>query len=386
MSEDRRRAAGAAPAPRVVFLLLAAGLLAACATVPRSGPLTADMTAADAEGLEGLVAPLTADIAARAARPQPPRFTPAMRAAAPIDPVRLGRGDVIDVAIWESQDSALFNGGGGPAMLEGVTVDEGGRVYVPFVGPVPAAGATPAELRQRISRALEPLTLSPQVDVRLREARSRLVTVQGATARPGVYPIEAVATRLTPMLALAGGATLPPEQTEVVLRRGDETGSAMLEDLYADPGLDVALRPDDIVLLKAIRERFVALGATGMQTEITFPTRNLSLLRALGAVRGLQDFNADSTGVFVLRREDPALADAILPGAPPAGLPPGPGRPVVYRLFMNQPEALFVAQAFQMRDGDAIFVTNAPLTELRKITSLFSAVLAPVQQGAVIAP
>ncbi|WP_333834449.1 polysaccharide biosynthesis/export family protein [Rubrimonas sp.] len=344
------------------------------------------MTVADTEGLEALVAPLTAEVATRAARPQPPRFTPAMRAAPPIDPVHLGRGDVIDVAIWESQDSALFNGGGGPAMLEGVTLDEGGRVYVPFVGPVQAAGATPAVLRARITAALEPLTLSPQVDVRLREARSRLVTVQGVTPRPGVYPIEPVATRLTPMLALAGGSTLPPEQTEVLLRRGGEIGSAMLEDLYADPTLDIALAPDDIIVLKAIRERFVVLGATGLQTELTFPTRNLSLLRALGAARGLQDFNADATGVFVLRREDTALADAILPGAAPEGLPPGPGRPVIYRLFMNQPEALFVAQAFQMRDGDAIYVTNAPLTELRKIVSLFTAVLAPVQQSAVIAP
>ena len=45
-----------------------------------------------------------------------------------------------------------------------------------------------------------------------------------------------------------------------------------------------------------------------------------------------------------------------------------------------------VAEAFAMRDGDAIFVTNAPLTEFRKFVQLFTAVLTPVQQGTALAP
>jgi polysaccharide export outer membrane protein len=90
--------------------------------------------------------------------------------------------------------------------------------------------------------------------------------------------------------------------------------------------------------------------------------------------------------VFVFRREDRAVADRLLPGAEPSDLPAGLGRPVVYRLDMSRPEALFVAQDFEMRDGDAIFVTNAPLTELRKFVQLFTATLAPVQQTTNLAP
>ena len=373
-------------APRALVLGIAVLALASCAALPRSGPLTADMTAEDEADIEGLVAPLTAEAAALAANPERRNFPPAFFAASEVDPTRLGVDDVLDIAIWETDESGLFGGSEGAALLSGVAIDGEGRIFVPFVGQVRAAGLTPAALRERIRAALEPLTLSPQVDVRLREARSRTLTVQGAVARPGPYSIERAATRLTPMLALAGGATLPPEQAEVVLRRGDESGSVMLEDLYADPTLDIPVAPHDIVIMNAIRERFVVLGATRVQGEITFPTRDLNLLRALGAARGLIDFDADPSGVFVFRWESPQVADALLAGAQPPGLPPGPGRPIVYRLDMKQPGAFFIAQTFEMRDGDAIFVTNAPLTELRKFLQLFTSVLTPVQQGVAITP
>jgi polysaccharide export outer membrane protein len=366
--------------------VLAALALAGCEALPRSGPMTAAMTAEAEDGLEGLVLPLTAEIAQAVARPAPAGVPPAFRSAAPVDPTRLGVDDILDITVWESQETGLFARGGQAGTIQGVSIDPSGRIFVPFVGPVAASGRTVAELRERLRTALEPLTLSPQVDVRLREPHSRALTVQGSVARPWRYVIDRSASRLTPMLALAGGATLPPEQAEVVVRRGGEAAAVMLEDLYADPSLDVALRPGDIVLLNAIRERFVVLGATRVQGEITFPTRRLSLLRAIGAARGLIDFDADPTGVFVFRREDRALADRLLPGIEPPGLPVGAGRPVVYRLDLSQPGALFVAETFDMRDGDAIFVTNAPLTELRKFLQLFTAVITPVQQGSALAP
>ena len=369
------------PAVRAATVLLLAVLLGACSALPRAGPRTVDMTAPAADGLEGLVTALTAEVAALTQQPEPRGFPPAFFTAPEVDPTRIGVDDVVDLAIWETSEEGLLSQGGGAARLEGIVVDDAGRIFVPYVGTVQAAGTTPAQLREHIRRALAPLTLEPQVDVRLREPRSRAVTVQGAVARPGAYTIERTTRRLTPMLAIAGGATLPPEQTEVVVRRGRDSGAIMLEDLYRDPDIDIPLAPQDIVVLNAIRERFVVLGATRVQGELTFPTRRLNLLRAIGAARGLIDFDADPTGVFVVRWEDPAIADQLLPGAQPGGLPPGPGRPIVYRLDLSAPQGLFVAQAFDVRDGDGIFVTNAPLTELRKFLQLFMAVLTPVQQG-----
>ncbi len=47
---------------------------------------------------------------------------------------------------------------------------------------------------------------------------------------------------------------------------------------------------------------------------------------------------------------------------------------------MTDPAALFAARNFRMRNGDTIVVTNAPLTEVRKIAGIFSSVTAPANQ------
>jgi len=251
-------------------------------------------------------------------------------------------------------------------------------VFVPFAGRQRAAGRTAAQLREATRRSLEKLTISPQVEVRLNEARSRFVTVQGAIAAPGVYPIEASTARLAAMIARAGGASSPAERTEIAISRDGVVGRQILSGVLNEPESDIALRSGDRIVLKPISDRFVALGATGVQADIPFSTRSFNLLSAIGAARGLRDFDADPSGVFVMRYEDPALADALLPGAPPPGAVTEAGRATIYRLDMSGPEAFFIARRFAMRDGDALFVSNAPLTELRKITQLFNAVLTPV--------
>ena len=372
MQTRRRFLRGAAAFP------LAQAGLAGCAALPRSGPLTAAMQGSDdPEALEGLVAPLTRDALAAIPAPAPPAFSPAFRSAAPIDPTRLGVDDVIDITVWETEGAGLFNPDGGPTVIT-VTVDPDGTVYLPFAGRQTAAGATIAILRDRIRAALEGLTLSPQVDVRLRAPRSRFVAIQGEVANPGLFPIERPTLRLSAMLAQAGGAANQPERIEIGILRDGRIERQLLSDLLEDPVLDVALRPGDRITLSAIRERFIVLGAASAQAELPFPTRPLDLLSALGVARGLRDFDADPSGVFVFRYEDPAVADALLPGPRPAGLPGGPGRPIVYRVDLSEPGGLFLARGFQMRDRDAVFVTNAPLTELRKFLQLFNSVVAPI--------
>jgi len=365
----------------------AAATVAGCASGPRSGPLASNFASEGGEdgAVNGLVAPLTAAAAAAAATAPGPGFSGPLRLARPIDVERIGVGDHLDITVWEPSDAPLLGGGGGFAQLADIEVGSDGAIRTPYAGVVKAAGATTSEVAARLRRAFSAVAVTPEVNVSLRDPRSRLITVQGVVARPGVYPIERATARLLPMLAVAGGATIPPEQVEVSLRRDGAAHAETLSDLYADPGLDVALRPGDAIVLSAVRKRFIALGASTLQTEVAFPTRDLDLLRALAAVRGLRDFDANPSVVFVLRYERPKIADALLAGPRPPALPDGPMRPIAYQLDMTSPAALFVAQRFAMRDGDAILATNAPLSELRKFIQIFSSVLTPVQQTSVIA-
>lgn len=373
---------------RLLLALAVAGGAAACSALPRSGPLATQIDPPSENGeLDGLVVGLTAEIAALASLPPPPGFPAAFLEAGPIDADALGVGDVVEITIWEGPDGGLFSGGaGGAVTLPPLQVEEGGAVVVPFAGAIPAAGRSLADLRRGVRGALAPLTLAPEVSVRLLEPMSRRLTIQGAVGAPGVLTIEPGLARLTPALAQVGGVTGSPDQIEVVVRRGSQSGSERLSRIYADPARDIALRPRDVVVLRPSVARFSVLGATSRQTELPFPSDPLDLLAALGAAQGLRDLDADPSAVFLFRRERPEIADAVLPGPRPEGLPEGPGRPIVYRLDLSTPEAFFTARSFTMRDGDAIFVSNAPLSELRKFLQLFTAVLTPVQQSSTIAP
>lgn len=354
--------------------------------LPRSGPLASQIDPDEEPGVrEGLVVSLDADVISRLEQPAVRGFTGSLLAADAIDPTRLGVGDRLDVLVWEPNEAAIFGGGEGAGRLPAVEVASDGTIYVPFAGNIRAAGATRAELRTRIRRALEPYTASPQVDLRLERGVSRTVTLQGAVAQSGPYEIDRTSTRLLEMLAHAGGVTMEPERLEVAIRRDGVTAAEMLEDIYAEPNLNVALRPGDLVLLTPLRQRFLVLGAAGRQAQIPFPTREVNLLQAVAAAGGLDDFTADPMGVFVFRRERREQAETLLAGPEPKGLPPGPGRPVVYRLDLTRPGALFVGERFRVRDGDAIFITNAPFTELRKILQVFNSVLVPVQTTSTLA-
>lgn len=331
-----------------------------------------------ASDLEGLVVRLTPDAAKRAQTQTAVGFTEPLLERPPIDTSRIGVGDRLDITVWESQGAGLFNPEGGATTIMAATVDPQGKVFIPYADRQQAAGMTVSELRDRVRVALEPLTLSPQIDIRLSDPQSRLVAIQGAVAQPGVYPITQATVRLAAMIAQAGGATQPAERLEVALRRGGRIARETLSNVFDDPMLDVALRPRDEIVLTPIRERFIVLGATGVQAELTFPSRPLDLLSAIGAAQGLRDLDADPTGVFVFRFEKPAVANALLEGPPPPGFPDGGGRPIVYRLDLSEPDGFFIARRFVIQDGDAIFVTNAPLTELRKFLQLFNAFVTPV--------
>lgn len=85
-------------------------------------------------------------------------------------------------------------------------VDTGGKLLLPLVGEVQAAGRTPAQLSDDIAAELKKKYMKdPQVLVSVKEAQSQKVTVDGAVTQPGVYPLVGPTT-LMQAVTLAHGA------------------------------------------------------------------------------------------------------------------------------------------------------------------------------------
>ena len=275
-------------------------------------------------------------------------------------------GDTLSLTIFENvrDDPLLGNTGQRVSVLETVQVDGSGFIFIPYAGRIKAAGQTPEGLRGAITRKLDTQTPDPQVTVQRVAGDGSTVSVSGAVTGQGVYPIERPTRTLSAMLARAGGIAIEPAVAKVRVTRGGHTGQIWLEDLYANPSLDIGLRAGDRIVVERDTRAYVALGATGAQNRVPFETQTLSAIEAIAQVGGLNTSIADPTGVFVFRNEPAEIANVVLGRNDLQG-----DQRMVYVLDLTQPTGMFEARDFLIRDGDTVYVTEAPFVQWQKTIS-----------------
>lgn len=277
-------------------------------------------------------------------------------------------GDVLSLQIWENTSDTLL---GGPATtntpVSEIQVDATGSIFVPYAGRLKAAGNTPDQLREIITRKLDAQTPDPQVVVRRLAGDGSSVTIMGGVGSQGVFPIEGATRTLSAMLAKAGGITIEPEVAQIKVTRGSRTGTVWLADLYRNPRSDIALRPGDRIFVEEDTRSFTALGATGAQTRVPFASQKLSAIEAIAQVGGLASASADPTGVFIFREEPDVVANALLGRSDLVG----PQR-FAYVLDLTEPNGMFLGRDFLIRDGDTVYVTEAPFVQWNKTLSVLN--------------
>lgn len=158
----------------------------------------------------------------------PPRSTPspslpsspvvlASPAPAPATAVnqdyRLGSGDAIGVQVYQSPDLTVD-----------ARVSESGVITYPLIGNIQLGGLTISEAEKKIADALRTggFVKVPQVNIVLRQVRGNQIAVLGQVSRPGRFPLETFNTRVSDMLAAAGGAT--PTGDDVLIVTGQRNG------------------------------------------------------------------------------------------------------------------------------------------------------------------
>tara|TARA_B110001454_G_C12718974_1_gene433859 strand:- start:710 stop:1798 length:1089 start_codon:yes stop_codon:yes gene_type:complete len=300
----------------------------------------------------------------------------------------VGKGDVLDIAIWEAPPAALFGAAGGDARLSSSSstargtslpeqmVNSDGRITIPFAGSIPAAGRAPQQIERDIAGRLKGMAHQPQVIIRLVRNATPNVTIVGDVTNSARVPLTAKGERLLDILAAAGGVKQPVGKTTIQITRGEKVASLPLEAVIKDPQQNIRLQPDDVVTALFQPYSFTALGATGTNAEINFEGTGITLVQALGRVGGLQDQRADVKGVFVFRLEEPSALDpAIANGAQTT---PDGKIPVIYRVDMKNPATFFIAQGFPIRNRDVLYVSNAPLADMQKFVNIIASVVYPI--------
>jgi polysaccharide export outer membrane protein len=126
---------------------------------------------------------------------------------------KIGPEDVLDISVWKNDE-----------LSRTVPVRPDGKVSLPLVNDIQAAGLTPSRLRQELTRRLSEYVPSPEVAVIVREVHSAKVSVVGAVRSPGRYEVRSPATVLE-LIALAQGFTDFAARDRIVVLRQNGTPS-----------------------------------------------------------------------------------------------------------------------------------------------------------------
>jgi polysaccharide biosynthesis/export protein len=309
-----------------------------------------------------------------------PRLTQFAEERRPQD-IRLGIGDIVSVTIFEARSGGLFiplEAGVRPGnfvTIPNQAVDVHGNISVPYAGNIRAKGRTPVEIQQAIVDAIQNRALEPQVVVSVVEQRTSLITVlmEGGAKR---LPASATPERVLDVIARAGGTGGPGADMWVVLERNKRRAVAPFAALIYEQPNNVFVHPDDTIYLYREPQTFLAFGALGSQQQIPFGTWRITLAEAVAKAGGLVDGAADPASVFLYRGETRETALELGIDCTPFT---GPLIPVIYNINFRDPAGYFLAANFEMRNKDAIYVSNSVSVEATKAMVYFNTINSTIQ-------
>jgi polysaccharide export outer membrane protein len=157
---------------------------------------------------------------------------------------RIGPNDLLDIEVLN-----LDNG------KRTVRVNAAGYVTMPLIGPVTVVGLTQQQAEGQIATLYGDKYLqNPQVSVFIREFTTERITVDGAIAKPGIYPLVGQMTLLR-VLALAGGFGSIAKRNSVMLFRNGEKGERQVatfdvEKIQSGEAPDPPVRGDDLIVVQ----------------------------------------------------------------------------------------------------------------------------------------
>ena len=139
-----------------------------------------------------------------------------------------------------------------PQMSQSLQIRPDGKITLPLVGDVAAAGKTPAALRDSLTSSLKEFITSPVVTVIVVEAQPQTVSVIGEVNAPGTHPIKGQTTVIE-ALAMAGGFKDFANTKNITIQRSTPTGTTRIKFNYKDAikseSKQMCVEPGDVIIV-----------------------------------------------------------------------------------------------------------------------------------------
>jgi polysaccharide export outer membrane protein len=125
----------------------------------------------------------------------------------------IGNGDVLAISVWKQPD-----------LSRSVPVRSDGKVSLPLIGEIVAAGETPAKLEKELTSKFQPYLAEPEVTVIVEQINSEKFNILGRVAKPGSYLLVNPTTVLD-AIALAGGCKEFAKEKQIYILRRHPDGT-----------------------------------------------------------------------------------------------------------------------------------------------------------------
>jgi polysaccharide export outer membrane protein len=179
--------------------------------------------------------------------PRPQQPVQAARSTATGLPVAadyvIGPDDLLGIVFWRDAD-----------MTQDVTVRPDGMITLPLIRDIKAAGLTPEQLRETITKAAAKFLADPNVTVVVRQINSRNVFITGQVTRPGPFPLSGQ-MNVMHLIVLAGGVTEYANTKKITIMRLENGKTQVFKFNYNDVAQgknveqNIMLRPGDTVVV-----------------------------------------------------------------------------------------------------------------------------------------
>src|SRR5262245_12034116 len=203
---------------------------------------------------------------------------------------RIGRQDLLEIRVFDLDQ-----------LNQTVRVADDGSITLPLLGRLAVAGLSKSELEALVARLLEARYVrDPQVTIFVKEYESKKVAVSGAVKKPDTYEMLGEKTLLE-MISLAGALDRDLGKEIIIFRPQEEGTQRISIDLdklvyAADPTLNVAVLPGDIVYVPAVEKvRIFVTGAVKTPNLYEVPrSEPVTVLKAVTLAGGTTDRAAQS--------------------------------------------------------------------------------------------
>ncbi len=299
---------------------------------------------------------------------------------------RIGSQDVLSIIVWDHPNltNPVIHDGTNiskfvPTNISssiGITVDQNGNIFYPYIGEIKVSGLSIPEVRALITNKLAIYLKNPQINVIVNEFNSQKVAVVGIVVTPRVIPITNTPLTVLNAITLTGGPircgvnqtnnvseTECSDLTSVTIKRGNQIVNVDLTTLESPNGTSEnwILKDGDVVNVSSnIKSQVFVLGAVNAPGTYNISNGILALRDVIGSSKGFSNQSSPEY-TYIIRDFN--------------------GSPEIYSINLRSPDSLLLAGRFYLKPKDIVYVSKSKLVQFNEVMGLVTPSMTTLNQS-----